>query len=127
MRKMLIISAAVLFSALVISAAPPEDFDEGVMISNKWVDNTTWIDANKILMFVTNHGNLGRDLSGYFGYDWGTFYPYMGVENILDGSMTDKPLYAAGIWLGGIDSATVAAPCRKAHASSDPASPSGHR
>ena len=66
-----------------------------------WADNTTFIDANMLLMFVTNHGNIGRDLSGRFGYDYGTFFPYSSVTDIESGLLTTSPLYAAGLWLGG--------------------------
>ena len=40
------------------------------------VAHNTYIDANKILLSVTDHGNFGRDLSNQFNYDYGTFYPY---------------------------------------------------
>ena len=60
-------------------------------------------------MFVTNHGNWGRDLSDYFGYDFGTFFPYLGnPQMIIDGlsGATRSPYYAGGLWIGGIDSAS---------------------
>jgi hypothetical protein len=65
------------------------------------LDHTKYIDGNSILMFVTNHGSFGRDLSGRFGYDYGTFFPYRGTASILDGSLTMSPLYSAGLWIGG--------------------------
>ena len=70
------------------------------------LDNATFIDANNILMFVTNQGSFGRDLSGVFGYDYGTFWPYNGVQYINDGSQVASPLYASGLWVGGVDSAS---------------------
>ena len=57
-------------------------------------------------MFVTNHGNFGRDLSGFFGYDCGTFFPFVDAASIRNGFLINYPLYAAGLWVGGIDSAT---------------------
>ncbi len=65
------------------------------------VDNATYINANKILMFVTNHANFCRDLSGVFGHDAGTFYPYVDNASINDGSLDDYILYASGLWVGG--------------------------
>ena len=53
------------------------------------IDNTTYVDANTILMFVTNHGNFGRDLAGVFGYDAGTFFPYTTVDDIESGLRDD--------------------------------------
>ncbi len=70
------------------------------------IDRTSFIDANKILMFVTNFGNFGRDLDAVFGNDYGTYYPYIGTEYIEGGVLIASPLYAAGLWMGAIDSAT---------------------
>lgn len=70
------------------------------------VDNTTYINVNNILMFVTNHGNFGRDLAGVFGNDGGTYFPYISNQSITDGTMDDRVLYAAGIWAGGVDAVT---------------------
>jgi len=75
---------------------PPANNDN----SRSW-DDDTYIDAGNILMFVTNHGNFGRDLSGVFGYDAGTFYPYVDTASISDGTLNDYVLYAAGLWIGG--------------------------
>ncbi len=65
------------------------------------VDNDTYIDANRILMFVTNHGNFGRDLSGVFGNDYGTYFPFTSIADIMSGANIKSPLYAGGLWLGG--------------------------
>jgi len=70
------------------------------------VDNETYIDANRILMFVTNHGNFGRDIAGVFGNDYGTYFPFTSIENIESGANVSSVLYAGGLWLGGIDYAT---------------------
>ncbi len=66
------------------------------------IDNNTFIDVNRILMFVTNHGNFGRDLANLFGYDYGTFYPFTDTVSISNGTNISSPLYAAGLWVGGI-------------------------
>ena len=106
--------AAVLFSSLValvfavtldVSARPPESRGTADR-SALTVDNTTYIDANKIFMFVTNHGNFGRDLDGVFGHDFGTFFPFTSVDDLESGVNTSSTLYAGGLWLGGVDSAS---------------------
>ena len=66
------------------TAAPPDD--KNLTISSTatlTIDNTAFIDANQILMFVTNHGNFGRDLAGVFGYDYGTWFPYTGDTALI--------------------------------------------
>ncbi len=68
------------------------------------VDNNTFINTNQILMFVTNHGIFGRDLSGVFGYDYGTWYPFTGnINDYTNHTVFGKysPLYTAGLWIGG--------------------------
>lgn len=106
MKIKLLVCLLVLLFTLPLTAAPPKGKTSRMATT---IDNTTWIDANRILMFVTNHGNFGRDLSDYFGYDYGTFFPYAGdTQPISDGeaSAITSPLYAGGLWAGGIDSAT---------------------
>ena len=71
------------------------------------VDNSTYIDANAILMFATNHGGYGHDLAGIFGLDVGTFYPYTDTASIRNGTNINSPLYAGGLWLGGIVNDTI--------------------
>ncbi len=110
MRK---ITISALLTALLMTltsiAAPPQNWSPaktGGFESVAEVDNETFIDGNKILMFVTNHGNFGRDLAGVFGNDYGTYYPYSTIEAIESGESDAGPVYAAGLWVGAIDSAT---------------------
>ncbi len=70
------------------------------------VDDLTYINANKILMFVTNHGNFGRDIMGVFGNDYGTYYPFTTVDEINSGANISSVIYAGGLWMGGVDTAT---------------------
>lgn len=112
MKTMLISLVSVMLMLSVVSAAPradmPADKTTGGKTSN--IDNEHYIDANRILMFVTNHGNFGCDLSGVFGFDYGTWYPYSGdpddIENDEKNAGQHSPLYAAGLWIGAVDSAT---------------------
>ncbi len=94
--------------AVSLSAAPPSGTANLLPyhpLKAAVVDNTTYINANRILMFVTNHGNFGRDLSGVFGYDFGTWFPYTSIADIIAGKEL-SPNYAGGLWVGGVDSAT---------------------
>ncbi len=96
------------FSLALVSQSlslPPEKRQVSAPTSQT-IDNTTFINANRILMFVTNHGNFGRDLAGVFGNDYGTYFPFTTVADIQSGANTTSPLYAGGLWLGGVDAAT---------------------
>ncbi len=98
----------VLLLAVPLAARPPKG--DYVQPSSVTIDNSTFIDVNRILMFVTNHGNFGRDLAGVFGYDYGTWYPYSGDTSLISGNIGKagdfSPNYASGLWVGAIDSAT---------------------
>lgn len=106
MKIKLLSCVLILLLALPLMAAPRKDGSRSATTSSLQVDNTNYIDANKILMFVTNHGNFGRDLADVFGYDYGTFFPFTSVGAIEDGSNVKSPNYASGLWIGGVDQAT---------------------
>ncbi|MCD6249410.1 MAG: T9SS type A sorting domain-containing protein [candidate division Zixibacteria bacterium] len=91
--------------AMSVTARPPTNRPE-LKQTVQSVDNATYINANLVLMFVTNHGNFGRDLTDVFGNDYGTYYPFTTIADIQSGANVSSPLYAGGLWLGGIDAAT---------------------
>lgn len=96
------IAVALMLLAGPLLALPPVGYPGNAPGEAKTVDNDTYIDANRILMFVTNHGNFGRDLAGVFGNDFGTYYPYTGdTASIGGGALLSSPLYASGLWVGG--------------------------
>ncbi|MEW5922465.1 MAG: right-handed parallel beta-helix repeat-containing protein [Candidatus Zixiibacteriota bacterium] len=101
MKKAAVLAAFIILLALSSSSLPPSDATISLPDGTRSIDNTTFIDANSILMFVTNHGNFGRDLSGFFGYDYGTFFPFTDTALISSGAETTSPLYASGLWIGG--------------------------
>ncbi|MCB2230767.1 hypothetical protein KQH82_08640 [bacterium] len=103
--KLLSVVLALLI-ALPLMAAPRLDQSRDAATTSMQTDNETFIDANNILMFVTNHGNFGRDLSDYFGNDYGTYWPFSSVDEIFSGANVRSPLYAGGLWIGATDQAT---------------------
>ena len=103
MKPRLLCCLLILLLGLPVMAAPPGG--KSAQTSALKVDNETYIAANNILMFVTNHGNFGRDLAGVFGNDYGTYFPFTSVEDINEGR-TRSPYYAGGLWIGGVDDAT---------------------
>ncbi|UCG60383.1 MAG: T9SS type A sorting domain-containing protein [Candidatus Zixiibacteriota bacterium] len=90
--------------------APSEQSELTELTSSNSLDVDSYIDVNQILMFVSNAANFGRDLGGLFPYTVGTWWPYCGdtffIANNIDGATLLSPLFQAGLWLGGIDSAT---------------------
>jgi len=88
------------------TAAPPAGTPDGEEMTPAIIDYSQWIDANHMLMFVSNEGILASDEDDVFGYTYGLFYPFSGVEHILDGTQTTSVMYATGLWMGGIDAVT---------------------
>jgi len=92
-------------SVSALATTPDKGTSVPVSAVSMSVDNTTFIDVNRILMFVTNQGSFGRDLAAVFGYDYGTWWPYAGdtwtIANNVGGAGDHSPQYCAGIWLGG--------------------------
>lgn len=64
------------------------------------IDFGTWIDANRILMFVTNKGSFAFDNGGALGKSDGLYYPFTGLDNIASGSNTLTCVFAGSIWAG---------------------------
>jgi len=105
MKTVLVALCLVALLATLAMAAPPQGaLYKGA--SPRSVDNEQYINVNNILMFVTNHGNFGRDLSGVFGNDYGTYFPYSTNAEIIDGSLDNSVVYASGLWMGARDQAT---------------------
>lgn len=65
------------------------------------IDNDSWIDANNILMFVSNYGALAHDFGTVFGRSDGLYFPFTGIADINSGTNDKTVLYQAGLWIGG--------------------------
>ncbi len=101
MKTCLFVITITIVLATAISAAPPD----GVRMSPDAVqltyDNSCFIDANAILMFMTNHGVFGQDLTYIFGYsEYGTWWPFNGDTATF--TYPHSPQYAAGLWMAGM-------------------------
>ena len=72
------------------------------------VEVDAYIDANRIFSYVTNVGSFARDNVGVLNLSGGggMVFPYAGLANIENGQANKTAVFAAGIWLGGIDRAT---------------------
>ncbi len=105
MNKKILISFAVLTLAVSALALAPQSgkFGQKEALLR---DTDTWIDANLILMFVTNKGSFAFDQGGQFGKNDGLYFPFTGLENIQDKSQFTSSIFAAGVWMGAVDSAT---------------------
>ncbi|UCD64186.1 MAG: T9SS type A sorting domain-containing protein [Candidatus Zixiibacteriota bacterium] len=108
MRRAPGIFTALLLVSTIAPAAPPEKgIDVPLSAETLIRDNASFIDANQILMFVTNHGIFGRDLVKLIStnYGCGTWWPFSGdtADYIgVEGGVNDHTVqYSAGLWMGG--------------------------
>ena len=76
-------------AAVFIMAAGPRH--SPAPASPQLIDNTTFFDANNLLMFVSNTGSFAYDRTALLGKNDGLYYP--------KGTNTSV-IYAAGVWMG---------------------------
>ena len=96
-----IILFVLLFSITTFALPPESNQSKFNPTYSASIDNGTYIDANKILMFVTNYGSFARDLDDVYNLWYGTFYPYISTDYISNGVLEKSPLLAAGLMIGG--------------------------
>lgn len=104
MRKRLLYIGLALSCALVggqLLAAAPDGRPAAAAASTSF-DVNHWINANKFMGFITNEGGLFRDFANVFGYNYGSFYPYTSIADIQSGANVTSPIFAAGLWMGGM-------------------------
>ena len=70
------------------------------------IQQDKYIDVNNVLMFVNNVGAFSYDRTAVFGKNDGFYYPYTGINNIVNGTATRTVCFAAGLWFGGVDLAS---------------------
>jgi len=106
------LSISLLFLVNSADSRPPADSLNSFAGASKIsiftnVELDAYIDANRIFSYVTNVGGFTRDYVGTLNIPGGGMvFPYNGLENIENGHANKSAVFAAGIWLGGIDSAT---------------------
>jgi len=61
-----------------------------------------FVNANKLLGFVSNTGSLFNDTESLFGRLDGLYYPYTTIADIQSGVNDKTVVYSAGLWIGGI-------------------------
>jgi len=86
-------------------ALPPSD-SVNRAVNSRIRDTDSYIDGNRLLMFVTNKGSFAYDQGAIFGKSDGLYFPYLGIDNILNGTAKKTVCFAAGVWIAGVDSAT---------------------
>ncbi len=108
--RVIVLSGILAIFTAVSALPPPGDPSAAKPTEILSMDDSTFIDANQVIMVVTNHGSFGRDEGNIFHYDAATFFPYEGDTSIIINNLGDalyrSPLYHGGIWLAGIDSAS---------------------
>ncbi len=106
MKKILVLLlAGTLLTVTAFAAAPTGNKSERSK-KNQALDTDTYVNANKLLMIAANNGAFAYDLGGFLGKTDGLYFPYTTVQKILDGEDDKTVVYASGVWLGAVDSAS---------------------
>ena len=94
--------AGLILLAVTASAMPPIGLEKPIDNKDSRVtDFTTWINANQVLMFVTNRGSFAYDNTVFLGKADGMYFPYTSMDDIYSGANNLTVMYAAGLWIGG--------------------------
>ncbi len=94
-RTFIILSAVLILLWSVTAVAGPPIKAEQYLAKESGtadIDFQTWIDANQLLMFVTNQGSFAYDNGAILGKADGLYFPKGTNLSVI---------YAGGIWLGG--------------------------
>ncbi len=100
--KLLLILMAILVAMPVLAESPGK---ASMPKASQLLDTDTWIDINKILMFVANDGVFGTDLGLALGKTDGLYFPFTTVDDILSGANNTSVIYSSGVWLGAKNNA----------------------
>ncbi len=101
-------TCAILIVGSAVSSAPRNDKYPPPRFSSG-LTTDAFIDANKIFSYLTNDGGFARDFVAQLniGGGGGMVYPYAGLNNIANGQANKSCVFAAGLWIGAIDSAVA--------------------
>lgn len=82
---------AVMIAVLAGSARAAEPDRAGQLAGTRTIDQTTYFDANSLLMFIGNTGTFAHDKTSYLGRNQGLYFPK---------GTSKTAVFAAGIWVG---------------------------
>lgn len=106
-NSLLVLTCLVSFIATTIFALPPEGtYINDTSNSERSIDLGTYIDANNILMFVTNRGSIAYDQGAILGKNDGFYYPFTTINDLENGLYRNTAIFAAGLWIGGVEAST---------------------
>jgi len=97
--KTLAVCLVLLLAAPVFAERNPQD--RAGQTPTASIDFANWIDANRILMFVTNKGSFAFDNGSFFGKSDGLYFPFTSTDDIFSGANDLSCIYAGSIWMGG--------------------------
>jgi Right handed beta helix region/Dockerin type I domain len=99
-----LLTILILLAAATSSALPPFEIpnNENQTVL-RMVDEVSYFDANGLLVFATNKGNIGEDFNLSLGQGQpGFYFPYTGnCGDITSGDLKKTVLFSSGIMLGG--------------------------
>ncbi len=98
--KTLAVCLVLLLAAPVFAERNPQDRTGQTPTAS--IDFANYIDANLILMFVTNKGSFAMDNGSLFGKSDGLYFPFTTTADIFSGANDLACIYAGSIWMGAV-------------------------
>lgn len=92
-----------LATAIGAEAAPHKRLSKSqasALVTNEYVD------VNKLLLVIANNGAFAYDVGAFFGKNDGLYFPYTSVDDIISGANNTSVVFASGVWMGAVDSAS---------------------
>ncbi len=100
-QRLSLIFSLLIMVAIQIEAAPPTRQAVSNAAGTNGLDVQSYANANNVLGFVTNYGNLFYDAAKILGRNDGFYFPFTSLEDILDGVNRKTVVFDAGLWMGG--------------------------
>ncbi|MBI5266054.1 MAG: T9SS type A sorting domain-containing protein [candidate division Zixibacteria bacterium] len=90
-----------LAASMAVALPPKNQSSPHSSLSPGTMDYSKYVNANKLLGFVSNQGHLFYDGTQFFGRFDGLYFPYTSVDDIQSGVNDKTVVYSAGLWMGG--------------------------
>ncbi|RME31897.1 MAG: hypothetical protein D6800_00365, partial [Candidatus Zixiibacteriota bacterium] len=106
-RLLVIIGVTALCAAMLamsVAVARPRTDVRQRGINASALDRTAFLGVNKLGLVMTNTGGFAYDIGAFYGKNDGLYFPFTTLQDILDRKNTTSAIFAAGLWVGAIDS-----------------------
>ena len=99
-RSPFLIFLIFILTCVELEAAPPDKTAVPASTEIRALDYQSYTNANSVLAFASNVGNLFYDAGKLFGKNDGFYYPFTSIADINSGANRKTMVFDAGLWIG---------------------------